>query len=120
MDGPYDSNDTLMLRAETGPGRNLTHVLLLAAAAVASGRRLADDADSQLDRLVEARAQNKPASSRSLCCPLVHGACGNLPGECPGDAETDELLMRALQCKRRDDRRTKEYWILNYIPVKKH
>ena len=37
LDGPYNSNDTLMLRAETGPGRNLTYVLLLAAAAVASG-----------------------------------------------------------------------------------
>ena len=37
LDGPYNSNDTVMLRAETGPGRNLTYVLLLAAAAVASG-----------------------------------------------------------------------------------
>jgi hypothetical protein len=37
LDGPYNSNDTLLLRAETGPGRNLGLVLLLAAAAVASG-----------------------------------------------------------------------------------
>jgi hypothetical protein len=37
LDGPKNSNDTLLLRAETGPGRNLTYVLLLAAAAVASG-----------------------------------------------------------------------------------
>jgi hypothetical protein len=34
LDGPYSTNDTLVLRAETGPGRNLGLVLLLAAAAV--------------------------------------------------------------------------------------
>ena len=37
LDGPYNSNDTLLLRAETGPGRNLGLVLLLAAAAVGVG-----------------------------------------------------------------------------------
>jgi hypothetical protein len=37
LDGPYNSNDTLLLRAETGPGRNLGLVLLLAAAAVSGG-----------------------------------------------------------------------------------
>ena len=37
LDGPYNSNDTLLLRAETGPGRNLGLVLLLAAAAVGAG-----------------------------------------------------------------------------------
>jgi hypothetical protein len=37
LDGPYNSNDTLLLRAETGPGRNLGCVLLLAAAALGAG-----------------------------------------------------------------------------------
>jgi len=37
LDGPYNSNDTLLLRAETGSGRNLGLVLLLAAAALDSG-----------------------------------------------------------------------------------
>ena len=37
LDGTYNSNDTLLLRAETGPGRNLGLVLLLAAAAVGVG-----------------------------------------------------------------------------------
>ena len=37
LDGPYNSNDTLLLRAETGAGRNLGLVLLLAAATVAGG-----------------------------------------------------------------------------------
>jgi hypothetical protein len=37
LDGPYNSNDSLLLRAETGPGRNLGLVLLLAAATVAGG-----------------------------------------------------------------------------------
>ena len=97
LDGPYNSNDTLLLRAETGAGRNLGLVLLLAAATVAGGglaalkaeraelddsrRGLADDADSQLDRLGEACAQNKPASGRSLCCPLVFCSCNALPGD---------------------------------------
>ena len=37
LDGTYNSNDSLLLRAETGHGRNLGLVLLLAAAAVGVG-----------------------------------------------------------------------------------
>jgi hypothetical protein len=37
LDGPYNTRDTLLLRAETGAGRNLAMVLLLGAAVVTSG-----------------------------------------------------------------------------------
>ena len=59
LDGPYNSNDTLLLRAETGPGRNLGLVLLLAAAAVGVGGLAALKAErAEFDDSRTARTRN--------------------------------------------------------------
>jgi hypothetical protein len=59
LDGPYNSNDTLMLRAETGPGRNLGLILLLAAAAVGVGGLAALKAErAAFDDLRTTRSRN--------------------------------------------------------------
>ena len=55
----YNSNDTLLLRAETGPGRNLGLVLLLAAAAVGVGGLAALKAErAEFDDSRTARTRN--------------------------------------------------------------
>ena len=59
LDGPYNSNDTLLLRAETGAGRNLGLVLLLAAATVAGGGLAALKAErAKFDDSRTARTRN--------------------------------------------------------------
>ena len=59
LDGPYNSNDTLLLRAETGPGRNLGLVLLLAAAAVGVGGLAALKAErAEFDDSLTLRTRN--------------------------------------------------------------
>ena len=59
LDGPYNTTDTLLLRAETGHGRNLGIVLLLAAAAVGRGGLAALQAErAQFDESRTSRTRN--------------------------------------------------------------
>ncbi len=104
LDGPYNSNDTLMLRAETGPGRNLIYVLLLAAAAVASGGLAAlKDERAEFDDSRTTRTRNWIGWAKRVrrTSPLleilsaarwstVRAAIFQASVSDPGDAETDE------------------------------